>query len=213
MEGEDVDAGPEIARNSEPQQHFHIVNRSHALQTEMILFQGGWLSLRQHSRNKPGEARMINLGYVDPEPTVTRFFAKRLLLLSGALAAAAILCATLAFWSILVMVTLPAAILLLTGAGVAFIMCAYRTRKDVTFHTRYGRAPVIALMATLGSFRTMRSVTPQLIEAIEKARIEEPDSKKRYRNEMREHYRLRECGVIDEVVCTHSTQRILHLFE
>jgi hypothetical protein len=33
------------------------------------------------------------------------------------------------------------------------------------------------------------------------------------RSEMREHYRLRECGVLTQTVCAASTQRILQHFE
>ena len=85
MEGDELDEQFDAAQNRTPQQHFHVVNRSHALQTEMILFEGGWLSLRQHKRSKPGEAQMINLSYLDPRPQISRYFAKRTLWLSAAL--------------------------------------------------------------------------------------------------------------------------------
>jgi hypothetical protein len=213
MEGDDAETEHDLAGDREPQQHFHIVNRSHAVETEMILFKGGWLSLRQHRRNKPGEARLINLLYVDPEPTVVRFFDKRSLGVSAALVGLAVITGVLALYSVQNLITVPATILLFTGAGVAFGAFAYRTRKDVVFHTIHGRAPVIPLMATLGCFRTLRTVVPKLVEEIRKLTAVETDRKKLLRSEMREHYRLRECGVLTEVQCTQSTQRILNHFE
>ncbi len=213
LEGDELDADFDASRSRAPQQHFHIVNRSHALQTEMILFEGGWLSLRQHKRSKPGEAQMINLSFVDPTPEVSRYLAKRSLGVSAALGLAGLISAALAFYSVLIVVTIPASILLFSAAAVTFAACAYRTRKDVVFVTRHGRAPVIRLMATLGSFRTLRSIEPQLVEAIKKATASQADLQKRLRSEMREHYRLRECGVLTQAVCADSTQRILRHFQ
>ena len=213
IEGDEVDAEYVSPRNREAQQHFHIINRTHALQTEMILFEGGWVSLRQHSSRKSGVAQMINLQFVDPEPTVTRFFAKRTFLFSASLAAAALACTVLALFSVQLVLTIPAALLFATGAAIAFVACAYRTRKDVVFHTRHGRAPVISLMGTLGCFGTLRTVVPKLVEEIRRADDAESDPRKLLRSEMREHYRLRECGVLDETMCTQSTQRILSFFE
>ena len=152
LEGDEFDEDFDVAQSRTPQQHFHIVNRSHALQTEMILFEGGWLSLRHHRRNKPGEAQLINLRYLDPRPAVSRYFAKRTLGLSAGLFLAGLLVAALAYLSVLIVITIPATILLLTASAVAFAACAYRTRKRVVFVTRHGRAPVIELMATLGEF-------------------------------------------------------------
>jgi len=211
--GDESDLDAESVSSGSPQQHFHIVNRAHALQTEMILFDGGWLSLRVHRSRKAGEARMINLRFVDPKPRVERYFAKRSFAISAGFALGALIAAILAAFSVQLIVTVPAALLLLTASAVAFAVCTYKTRKTVVFMTRHGRAPVISLMATLGSFRAMRTIVPKLVEAIGNAADNEPETNKRLRSEMREHYRLRECGVLSQSVCTRSTQRILEHFE
>jgi hypothetical protein len=212
LEGDELEEF-DAAKSGQPQQHFHIVNRSHANQTEMILFEGGWLSLRQHKRNKPGEAKLINLRYLDPRPAVSRHFAKRTLGLSAAFFVAALISAVLAYLDLLLVVTMPATILLFTASAVTFAMCAYRTRKHVVFFTRHGRAPVIELMATLGSFRTLRRIEPLLADEITHAAGAHPGDQKHLRSEMREHYRLREAGVLSQVVCADSTQRILGHFK
>jgi len=211
--GDEADLDAESARSGRPQQHFHIVNRAHALQIEMILFEGGWLSLREHRSRKPGEARMINLRYVDPEPRIERYFARRTFVLSAAFAVAALIISILAALGVQLIITVPVALILFTASAVAFAVFTFKTRKTVVFMTRHGRAPVISLMATLGSFRATRAIVPRLVDAIEKVADKEPETNKRLRSEMREHYRLRECGVLSQSVCTKSTQRILEYFE
>jgi len=213
LEGDELDPGFDASGSGNPQQHFHIVNRSHALQTEMILFEGGWLSVRQHKRSTPGEAQMINLRYVDPRPQVSRYFARRTLGLSAAACVAGLICSVLIWNSIAILVTIPAAIVSFTGAVIAFAACAYRTRKDVVFVTRHGRAPVVELMATLGSFRALRKIVPRLIDEIKHAQDVDADVQKMLRSEMREHYRLRECGILSQETCTESTQKILCQFK
>lgn len=213
LEGDELDEQFDAAKSRTPQQHMHIVNRSHALQTEMILFEGGWLSLRQHKRNKPGEARLINLRYLDRRPVVSRYFAKRTLGLSAALCLAGLLCAALAYFSLLIVITVPATILFFAASAVAFAACAYRTRKNVVFVTRHGRAPVIRLMATLGSFGTLRRIEPVISAEIDKAAGSQADEQKFLRSEMREHYRLQEAGVLTQETCADSTQRVLRHFK
>ena len=74
-EADDGETAPEQPRV--PQQRFVISNKSHAVETEVILFEGGWLSVRHHRRTKPGVAQLINLRYLDRTPEIHRYMAKR----------------------------------------------------------------------------------------------------------------------------------------
>ena len=214
IEGDDVEADVAHTPPRIPQQRFLIKNRSHALETELTLFEGGWISVRQHRRSKPGEARLIHLQHVDPEPEVSRYIARRSLQATIALSTLGICTGTLVYFSQFLTVTVPATIALVFASGVSFAACAYRTQKRVTFYTRHGRAPIIALLGTLGSFRELRSIVPKLSNAIEEAAETAPKEKTRLlRSEMREHYRLRESGIITEDMCGACTQRILDQFE
>jgi hypothetical protein len=197
-----------------PQQRFLIKNRSHALETELTLFDGGWVSVRQHRRSRPGEAQLIHLQHLDPKPEITRYVARRSMQLTIGLGALGIGSGVLVYFSQLLTVTVPATIALLFASGVAFATCAYRTQKRVTFFTRHGRAPIIALLGTIGSFRDLRRIVPELSSAIEDAAETGPkEPAKRLRSEMREHYRLREAGIITEEMCGVCTQRILNQFQ
>jgi hypothetical protein len=197
-----------------PQQRFLIKNRSHALETELTLFEGGWISVRQHRRSKPGEAQLIHLQFLDPKPEVTRYFSRRSMHATIALGVLGIGSGILVYLSQILTVSVPATIAFLFASGVTFATCAYRTQKRVTFYTRHGRAPIIALLATLGSFRELRRIVPDISRAIEESAASAPtDRARRLRSEMREHYRLRESGIITEKMCGDCTQRILDQFE
>ena len=47
LESDELEEEFDASQSRTAQQHFHLVNRSHALQTEMILFEGGWLAIRR----------------------------------------------------------------------------------------------------------------------------------------------------------------------
>ena len=196
-----------------PQKRFVISNKSHAVETEVILFEGGWLSLRHHRRTRPGEAQLINLRFLDPTPEIHRYVAKRTAVASAALLLLGFVSGAFAYFSMLMTTTVPAAILLLFSSGVTFAVCVYRTQKRVVFFTNNGRAPVLRLLGTLGGFRALRRVVPEITRAIQDAKRKKPvEGVDQLRSEMREHYRLRETGIIDQDICAESTQRILRCF-
>ena len=208
IESDDVDIDVTHTPPQIPQQRFLIKNRSHALETELTLFEGGWISVRQHRRSRPGEARLIHLQHVDPTPEVSRYVARRSMQATIGLSILGIGSGILVYFSQYLTITVPATLALI------FAACAYRTQKRVTFYTRHGRAPIIELLGTLGSFRELRRIVPKLGEAIAEAAESAPKERTRLlRSEMREHYRLRESGIISEEVCGVCTQRILNQFE
>jgi hypothetical protein len=201
-----------LAQPRIPQKRFVIKNRAHALETELTLFEGGWLSARQRRRNTPGEAQLLNLKYLDHEPVVSRYVAKRTLYLTVGLAILALVAGFLAYASVLPSVMGPVAVALLVGSAGAFAVCAYRTQKRVVFSTIHGRAPVLQLLGTLGSFQSLRRIVPEISLAINEARMRKGKREDQLRGEMREHYRLRESNIIDQQTCSDSTQRILRHF-
>jgi hypothetical protein len=195
-----------------PQQRFAIKNAAHARETEMTLFEGGWLSVREHRRNTPGVAQLLNLRYLDHEPMISRYVAKRSLYATIAFAVLGLAAGALAYASVLPGVMAAASTLLLFGSAFAFAACAYRTQKRVVFYTKHGRAPVLNLLGTIGSFRALRKVVPEISRAIRESAKRSDKHEEDLRSEMREHYRLRESGIIDQDTCSASTQRILRHF-
>ena len=196
-----------------PQKRFVIKNRAHALESELTLFEGGWLSLRERRSNKPGEAQLLNLRFLDSRPQIYRHVARRTLYATAALSSLGLIAGCFAYFSVLLSVMVPSSIALLFASGVTFAACGYRTQKRVVFCTRHGRAPVLRLLGTIGAFRTLRRIVPEISQVIEEAgRSRTGERVHELRSEMREHYRLRESGIIDQEACAESTQRILSHF-
>jgi hypothetical protein len=73
---------------------------------------------------------------------------------------------------------------------------------------------VLRFVANLGSVKRFRAFVPRLCHAIEEAaeRIG-ADTAAYLRAEMREHYRLRGDGVLDNDECARGTGRILAQFD
>lgn len=214
IEGDDPVVEADIARTNKAQQRFEINNLTHARQTELILFEGGWLSIRHHSRTKAGEAQLINLRFVDPEPSISRYVARKTLLVVASLASIGTLCSTLAYFSVATDIMIAAAASSLLLAGAAFAIYVYRSQEQTVFRTRTGRAPVISLVATLGCLRRCREVVPKLTDAIKAAQDSNSTERQgRLRDEMREHYRLTESGALSREACAISTQNILAQFD
>ena len=72
---------------------------------------------------------------------------------------------------------------------------------------------VLTLIGTVDSFKRCRSIAPRIVRAIEEAQAKNVRDRSDYlRQEMREHYRLREFGVIDHDDCSEATRRILAQF-
>jgi hypothetical protein len=77
-----------------------------------------------------------------------------------------------------------------------------------------GRAEVFTLRATFGCIRALRKLVPQLVDAIHQAHTLNMPARGDYlREEMREHYRLQEEGILTKDCCSASRQRILSSFE
>jgi hypothetical protein len=100
------------------------------------------------------------------------------------------------------------------AALVALFVAVYRSYERAEFCTIHGRAPVLRLVANLGSLEKLRALVPALSQAIGEAgdRFGE-DTSAYLRAEMREHYRLRGVGVLSTAACAESTGRILAQFD
>ena len=73
--------------------------------------------------------------------------------------------------------------------------------------------PVFVLCANWGSIRSLRKTVPHIVKAIVLAKRARPLERKTYlKQEMREHYRLREIGAIDGDACDLGTRNVLQAF-
>ena len=100
------------------------------------------------------------------------------------------------------------------ATAVTLYVGIYSSHEATEFCTLHGRVPVLRLIANFGSMKSYRAFVPVLSHAIEEAaeRIG-TDTSAYLRAEMREHYRLRGDGVLDNDACARGTGRILAQFD
>ena len=181
---------------------------------ELALFDEGFLKVTMLRNTDADEPFYLDLRFVDPVPKLERVVAIQWL-------AAALGCGTLAALAAFLMrfdalyvfaaIALGAATL---AAAATLYVGLYRSHERTEFCTLHGRVAVFALIANFGSLRKFRAVVPILSQAIEEAaeRIG-VDTAAYLRAEMREHYRLRGEGVLDNDECAKGTGRILAQFD
>jgi hypothetical protein len=181
---------------------------------ELALFQEGFLKITPLRNKDAEEPFFLDLRFVDPIPKLERVVAVRWL--TGSLGCAALMAlaaflmrfdALYAFAGVgLGVATLAAAITLYVGL--------YLSHERTEFYTLHGRATVLELVANFGSIKKFRAFVPTLSQAVEEAaeRIG-ADTAAFLRAEMREHYRLRGDGVLDNDACAKGTGRILAQFD
>lgn len=182
--------------------------------TEVTLFAEGFAKIRQYRRGKKTDSFDLDLHYLDPVPSIERVLATRSWY--AVLGAGGALLATwgLAQFQALRPFALPA--MLLAGAAmlVAGAIALHRSHEQIKFATIHGRAPVLTLIANVGSIRRFHDFVPILSRAIEEAAEQiGADTSAYLRGEMREHYRLRGAGVLTHESCAKSTDRILAHFD
>jgi len=182
--------------------------------TEITLFEEGYIEVVEHSRGRRGEPFRLDLRYLDPVPSLSRFVSKRAWWTAVGCAAAAFV--ALAIAQLASLGTLAVSFALAAGAAalVAATIALYRSHEKTEFFTLHGRARVFALMANFGAIKPVRAFVPELSSAIQEAEEDIPGDTSVYlRAEMREHYRLRGDGVLSATTCADSTGRILAHFD
>lgn len=211
------DEGEEQLEAKSPQtvrQRLSLNHRLHRHRTKLILYQEGFLRVWEEHRGQRGEAKLMDLRYLDSAPSRRPFPAQKTRRAALGLMGAGILFGLLGFFSIFSAFAYQAAAASMAAALVAAMIFLYRKHEQVIFYSTHGRAEVLNLLATFGSFRACRVLVPEISRAIEKSRETNPAEKMTYlRAEMREHYRLQKDGVISADACSSSTRRILAQFD
>jgi hypothetical protein len=157
---------------------------------------------------------LLDLRFVDPVPKIERVIAMRWLTAAFGCGAMAVLAAFLLRFDAFHTAALWALGVAALGTVVALYVGVYSSHEKIEFCTLHGRAAVLQLVANLGSIKKFHSFVPMLCRAIEEAaeRIG-ADTSAYLRAEMREHYRLRGDGVLDNDECARGTGRILAQFD
>jgi hypothetical protein len=182
--------------------------RRRALQLELIDYY--YLVVRSYRSRSVAAEYVLDLRFVDPVQRSSRHFASRWLLaalvlgaLAGAMAFRIAGSAAAAGW-------LAASGIVAAMAMAAALTCLYRTTETISMHSAHGRAKLFEFTAGLGADRAFRSFAGKLTAHIQLATAaRRPIRSEHLRDEMREHFRLRQRGVLSGEEYEASKARIL----
>jgi hypothetical protein len=167
---------------------------------------------RQHGRSDRAEY-IIDLRFADMKLGMSRHVASRWLL---ATLGFALLFAGCAWWIYDSGTTWwqhafmkPCLVLLSLTVASAFV-CAYRTTETITVRSLHGRATLLHYEGGVGTFRRARPFLAKLVAHIQLASKARRSARAEHlRDEMREHFRLKEAGAIADEEYEASKARIL----
>lgn len=183
-------------------------------QTFVRIFAEGWADIEVQRRAKAPTHHRIDLRYLDPVPKMQRHHAIRLLQAGAVGGGLTALFSIPAIFGWFTGFSIPATVVLATVTFAILFVAFYLSHEKITFQTLHGRAQAIRFGAGLGTIRRFRKLVPHLVEAIADAAETITDETAVYlRAEMREHYRLRNDGILSEAECAESTGRILGNFD
>lgn len=181
---------------------------------QMTFYHEGFLKVTELEKGNAEAPFLLDLRFIDPVPKIERVIAMRWLTAAFGCGATAVLAAFLLRFDAFYIVALWAfGVAALATVGALYVG-VYSSHERIEFCTLHGRATVLQLVANLGSIKKFHSFVPMLCRAIEEAaeRIG-ADTSAYLRAEMREHYRLRGEGVLDNDECARGTGRILAQFD
>jgi hypothetical protein len=181
---------------------------------ELTLFDEGYLKVTELRNGEAAVPFFLDLRFLDPVPKIERVVAVRWLMAALGLGAAAALAGFLLRFEALHLAASWALGVTAVAAAAALYVGIHSSHETTAFCTLHGRATVLRFVANFGSLQRFRAFVPKLCHAIEEAgeRIG-TDTAAYLRAEMREHYRLRGDGVLDNDECAAGTGRILAQFD
>lgn len=155
----------------------------------------------------------FDLRFANPKPMIVRHIAWFWLGLAVSLA----LLASCALWMLwpqsaaewLSPVLMTAVVALLASVG-SVLMFLRRTTESLEFTSVHGGVTLVSVTGAIGSGRDGKKFFVELIKSINAAKAARPQLPPVFlRDEMREHHRLRELGVLTEEQYENSKSRIL----
>jgi len=157
---------------------------------------------------------VLDLRFIDVEPRRSRHIAWRWI--GATLSLAALL--TLALWWDFHSSSMPwslserlaAYAIVLALTLVAGLVSLFRTTESWALRSLHGRAEVLECTGGLGTLRAIRPFAAKLVAHVRLATAARRPSKSEHlRDEMREHFRLKESGVLNGEAYEASKMRIL----
>lgn len=180
---------------------------------ELALIEYYYLSVRIVRAQSVVARYVLDLRFIDPVPRRQRQVAWRWLAAGAALLALAmagtraVSSSPAPWWR---HEWLPATIVLFGLALCAMFAAFHLSRETLTLISAHGRARLLAHAGHLGTFRALHAFLPRLVAHLDVAfRARRSSRAKQLRDEMREHFRLRNAGAIGDAEYESAKRRIL----
>jgi len=212
IEGEaDVAPSQPISRKARAKYTLQTPNGKH--KTELTLLEEHYLQVRIARARRPAQTYSLDLRFLNSQPVRIRHIAWGWFVLGVVLALGAGAAAWFAFSPFAG--SLRTAALVVSGIGLvaAFgtVWLGLRsTTESLNFRSVHGEATLVSVVGALGSTKQGKSFFVAMIKEIAAAKAARPQNKQQWlRDEMREHHRLRELGVLSEAEYEESKAKIL----
>jgi hypothetical protein len=187
-----------------------LASRLHGCSTELSLLEGHYL--RVHSVRSRGQGRkyQFDLRYMNPRPVRVHHIAWAWLFACVASFAVAAWALAATWFDSASLRAVVIGVVTTCAGFIALFFFLRRTTESLTFRSEHGLVTLIEVTGGIGSTRKGKPFFVELIKGINAAKAERSQAKEHFLcDEMREHHRLRELGVLSEREYEQSKARIL----
>ena len=205
-------AAPTPHRQRRVRTSYALKSRLRGCETEVSILEDHYVAVRAVRPDAQARKYEFDLRFANPKPVRVRSISWFWLLLAASMAllAAGGVWATWADagrWSSPIFLS---ALVTLLAAGGALLMFLRRTVESLEFVSMHGGVTLVSVVGGIGSARAGKRFFIDLIKSINAAKAARPQERQQLlRDEMREHHRLRELGVLTDQQYEQSKARIL----
>ena len=201
IEAEPDAAAPTPQRRRKVRSSYALKSSLRGCETEVSILEDHFAAVRTVRPDAEPRKYEVDLRFANPKPLRIRSISWFWLALAATLVllAAGGLWSTWADatrWSSAIFLTVLATLVAAAGATIMFLR---RTVESLEFVSMHGGATLVSVVGGIGSARAGKKFFVELIRNINAAKSARPQERPQFlRDEMREHHRLRELGVISE---------------
>lgn len=191
---------------------YALKSRLRGCETEVTIHEDHFAAVRIVRPDRAPHQYEVDLRFANPKPVRVRSIAWFWLTLAASLALLALggigsTWSDASRWSSPIFLTALGTLLAAGGATILFLR---RTVESLEFVSMHGGATLVSVVGGIGSARSGKRFFIELIKSINAAKVERRQERPQLlRDEMREHHRLRELGVLSEQQYEQSKARIL----
>ena len=205
-------AAPTAHRLRKVRTSYALKSRLRGCETDVSIFEDHFVAVRTVRPDAQPRKYEFDLRFANPKPVRVRSISWFWLTLATSmiLLGAGGVWATwtdAARWSSPIFLS---ALVTLVASGGAIAMFLRRTVESLEFVSQHGGSTLLSVVGGIGSARAGKRFFIELIRSINAAKMLRPQERPQLlRDEMREHHRLRELGVLSEQQYEQSKARIL----